>query len=1156
MTYALSPTEATIWRTKPYFVNSFVHFSQPAIVLDASVNQASFTYPVNQITYDNVVAGSHSNAAFGMTVCVYSSTGIIKGFTRVRLAPTSNTIYIGHVSNGEIEFADNDRVVIYRDFRIFSRIPYINPDTGEQFKDLNISYSNQNENIPPKANAGVWIAGKPNSGNNLRVPLHSASSFAVAEGATISSRLWDIQDGTLITGALTDTDITVDFPAGERWISLTVTDSNGTTHTAYSLIVNNATPLEVEITSLSGSLEGGGWEMEVVINEDSIDILPGTPVIHWVEEYFGTEDGGLAGYSDRESIRFIGWVKDIKREIGPFKDSFRVKFIGHAARLQEIPAFSNTLLRDATPTVWHEVEALTHWKAIYHQIYWHTTAHLMCDILRPTYYNNYPVGGLDIDPSTAFNQLKQLSSNVGAKFTVNKHGILAFHSYNPITTAGEKAAKVVVVDLTSDDWLEQIDIATDITPKYAWIFGQGLLASASENPTPFLCRAPGNSPSQGGATETVGRQLVTSQAELNERIGNYYATKNTKYSPITIKVAHAGAVVDPCDLQYVTLTVDSASNKSGFALDESNCLVTSVSISYDNEQANSKETWTLEIEVDGPDAVTELIPSEDTETTIDYNPIIDDEYETPDILIPHETETEVPESTYGIAFSFSNPAAITFNRDNPTWDMFHNPTDEEYVSLIPDEFSPYFFNTSDVLNMYGLTNNPTDNEVNLYYIEDALSETPTFNQYTLSSTEGVGLARPVRGVEGGVGVYINSSEFAADDIVLTFDGGSDPSYTVTRGTVGGTGRSGICINATNVSALVRTEFRIDLGASYTVTDISLWVYVAYAQAIHTVTMDIVGLQSDGTTQTGSHVMNHPTTTDATWTEITRNGMTWNNTRYLNIAFQDPQTWLTDIRVDDISTTIVGTSDMASICYSDDFGATNVQTGFGTPIDEFGYDVDDYNLGISIASAGSGTGSVLYYTNDDYSEQPALITDIANSGSAIYYNLIRIPYKRPSNITQPNNSSGFLEFILGSSDAIAGETLWRVVFDADANNVISTTDITPEISSELYAIVPGYGEQLETNGRDSRIMLGCFRNLTDDTIHVLRTDDAGTTWEDCGEYDFHFVRFSTIGTESAWFAGAEGIYYTGDRGDTFIDKTTNYLTDIGTLPIGGAFSINR
>lgn len=427
MSQALTVQEAITWRQKPYSVRGYVHFSEPAIVLQCLVNQSTFTYPIYQISYDNVTLGSHTNVVFGMTVCVRDSSGNIKGFGRVRLSPTASVLYIGHVSQGEINFADNDSITVYRDFRPFARIPYINPLTGEQFKDLDIEYSNQNENIPPKANAGAWYAARPTSGNSITVDFYSSSSHANATGASISSRLWDIQDGTLLSGNLTDMDIEVSFPVGERWVSLTVTDSNGTTHTAYSLVVNNPSPTPTTISRLSCNLDNGGWEAEFTIHADEIDILPGTAVIHWVEESFGDTSGSLTGYPERESVKFIGWVKEVRQNISGLKDTYTVTCIGPLGMSQHLPAFSNTLQRIASPTAWHEVEDLTHWKVIWHQLYWHTTLHLMCDIFRPAYHSTYPVGSLDVDAGTIYNQMKGLAANVGAKYTCDRTGIFYFN---------------------------------------------------------------------------------------------------------------------------------------------------------------------------------------------------------------------------------------------------------------------------------------------------------------------------------------------------------------------------------------------------------------------------------------------------------------------------------------------------------------------------------------------------------------------------------------------------------------------------------------------------------------------------------------------------------------------------------------------------------
>src|SRR5690606_6237096 len=58
-------------------------------------------------------------------------------------------------------------------------------------------------------------------------------ALAATSGASISAWSWDIGDGTITDGADDGQDITVEFPAGFRWIHLTVTDDGGRSQTMH-----------------------------------------------------------------------------------------------------------------------------------------------------------------------------------------------------------------------------------------------------------------------------------------------------------------------------------------------------------------------------------------------------------------------------------------------------------------------------------------------------------------------------------------------------------------------------------------------------------------------------------------------------------------------------------------------------------------------------------------------------------------------------------------------------------------------------------------------------------------------------------------------------------------------------------------------------------
>ena len=111
----------TLWRQHPQTMRLKAAFVRPVAVFERRVNQASFTYPLAQITYDDPDggAGAYTDVQPNMTIGVYSSADAFKGFLRVRTAPTASVLYINEVSAGDLEFADDDKLVVYDDYRLW-----------------------------------------------------------------------------------------------------------------------------------------------------------------------------------------------------------------------------------------------------------------------------------------------------------------------------------------------------------------------------------------------------------------------------------------------------------------------------------------------------------------------------------------------------------------------------------------------------------------------------------------------------------------------------------------------------------------------------------------------------------------------------------------------------------------------------------------------------------------------------------------------------------------------------------------------------------------------------------------------------------------------------------------------------------------------------
>ena len=225
---SISGGALTRWRSYPQAMLIKAAFIKPVIIFERRLNMASVTYPVAALTYDNPDGkpGVYTDVQPDMTIGVYSSASVFKGFCRVRKAATATLLYINETSPGDITFADNDKLIVYDDYRLWSKVPRM---TASQvfYKDYDLAYSDQGDKLRPVANAGPGYANDVDAvTGTVDVDFNWANSFRLAAGIgdTLTYAV-NFKDGTIITGSSTSATATVRFPAGQRWVDLTVTDA-------------------------------------------------------------------------------------------------------------------------------------------------------------------------------------------------------------------------------------------------------------------------------------------------------------------------------------------------------------------------------------------------------------------------------------------------------------------------------------------------------------------------------------------------------------------------------------------------------------------------------------------------------------------------------------------------------------------------------------------------------------------------------------------------------------------------------------------------------------------------------------------------------------------------------------------------------------------
>lgn len=221
-----------------------LYIHSPVTVVSGQVN-FSFDeiYPTADIPVMSVT-GDMGNVRSGMTVIFGTAPGLDDlGRQRIRVDNFTDDdhIYIGYSSrgtkDGEVNIAPEDYFTVLDERRVWSKNQRFYKQEVEPFvtvlKDYDLSFSGLNLSLQtdPKANMGPARAGNIDSLTGLLSLEFSASdSYSVPFGVGIVSYFWEIGDGTFTLGDETSEDIEVDFPAGVRYVALTVTDTNGRTH--------------------------------------------------------------------------------------------------------------------------------------------------------------------------------------------------------------------------------------------------------------------------------------------------------------------------------------------------------------------------------------------------------------------------------------------------------------------------------------------------------------------------------------------------------------------------------------------------------------------------------------------------------------------------------------------------------------------------------------------------------------------------------------------------------------------------------------------------------------------------------------------------------------------------------------------------------------
>lgn len=709
------------------------------VVWSRAVNMAYGIYPLQAITYDDAYSGtgSDSDVLPGMTVIVRAgNTSRIKGLLRVAEGGANGTtLQVSEHGRGVVQISDDDRLDVIDEYRIADMLVGA---TDTLPRDSRIEYTDQTDDYPPLANANGAFFGFVDDGENYATVTLDASDSAPMDPSNSSglTYAWDVGDGTITVGTSTDESITATFPAGIRHVLLTVTDAdNSATATkrvpvaVYTRGAGSAFPaIDVDLDELTGE-RNRGWSGRFQLPADSASLLSNMPdgamVAYFEDEYYGgTRQSYGSQSSDRNHIKFIGYLDRETIQLTPDEQRVQFEAIGPMEVLYRTPALPQILENVANPSTWLEARTLTMRGAIWYLWYWHTTAAYLFDLVLPDGLIGELARIATQSADSVAGQIAELSKSVSYIATCDRLG--RFHILNDVAYVDQDQRSTTfehLYALTPDDML-RVDIPRDHRRIYKDVRVDGISQSPTVAGTqPLLSKAsgaPSNAVYGGNQVESVTGMIFNNQTHANSYAGRHYARINGIYAfddDLSIVPAPQGAPVtlpdgydffDPALSQSVTLESLATYDPRGIdRLDELHFYPDTVRVIYDADRGVKDVQLSLNAETYGPDGVKDD-PQFTNVDVIDLPPI--------DWTIPGFGEWEplpfpgwLPGGgTQSLAIITNIGIWVTNNFDAPAGSrnytylsgLFYNTNGNLFGNVVVDAYSPLYIDGSGAVNAW------------------------------------------------------------------------------------------------------------------------------------------------------------------------------------------------------------------------------------------------------------------------------------------------------------------------------------------------------------------------------------------------------------------------------------------------------------------------
>lgn len=555
--------------------------------------------PYVSISYNTGATGSFGAPLPGQTVLFGSTSGgDERGKRRLRSwsGGAAGTLGIDESDDAGPLIQSGDYITVKWDFRLWPRFPRF-IQSGENvtiYEDYDTAFSNQTLNWRP-----VAVAGPPGvaflEAGSASVQFVGDRSQALAPGASITGYLWkawNSAEGTSTSQGTEGSPVTFTWTSpGWHLVSLTVTDSNGNTHTAYTWAIvidpddaETVAFTDFDATSDNLDFEQGGGACGFTVR--GTNAAPTTfpeecLVVHACQGDITTPTGS---WPFRTNVLFVGYVlgDSVRQDPDTSEVTFRAGTITTIMRATS--AYPVSLTSKSAPTDWTQGASLTVARVLSYMYKWRSTLDTMTPVIFPSYTGL--IARQDFGKDRMYDRVQSdLMRSMWGKAVSTHQGVL-YHviDYN-LQNATERATATTRKTLHKGVWVG--DVTVEERSDYEWTANQVEMSGVAYNGgdieqlCPLFSQAPGDAMKAYGSQLVYDRLILLNQSDLNVRCGHGLAKANTQYPAYRMQFINDGSfTVAPQEL--FPAVIEAGDNNRGASY-SGNLIPRRISRQYNHE---------------------------------------------------------------------------------------------------------------------------------------------------------------------------------------------------------------------------------------------------------------------------------------------------------------------------------------------------------------------------------------------------------------------------------------------------------------------------------------------------------------------------------------------------------------------------------------------